>query len=183
LTQSILWRRLDVPGHDACRLEQGEAGWKLAGAAVFEENGLPACLRYEVECAGNWHTQHGQVHGWVGPYAVAIHITRSEAGNWTLNGRTMAGLEHCVDLDLGFTPATNLLTLRRLSLSIGEAADVSAAWLDASADVLALLPQRYERRSETTYWYEARRFDYAALLEVDPTGFIHRYPGLWEAES
>ena len=38
-----------------------------------------------------------------------------------------------------------------------------------------------ERRSQTTYWYEASRFGYAALLEVAPTGFVQIYPDLWEA--
>lgn len=92
-------------------------------------------------------------------------------------------VEGCSDLDLGFTPATNLLQLRRLALADGQAADVPVAWLDVSAGTLDLLSQRYERRTKGTYWYEAARFDYAALLEVDPSGFIQRYPELWEAES
>jgi len=32
---SVLWRRLDTPGHDVCRLEKSDAGWKLEGVAVF----------------------------------------------------------------------------------------------------------------------------------------------------
>jgi hypothetical protein len=88
----------------------------------------------------------------------------------------------CVDLDLGFTPATNLLQLGRLALTEGQAADAPVAWLDVSAGTLEVLSQRYERRSATTYWYEAPGFGYAGLLEVAPTGFITRYPGLWEAE-
>ncbi len=84
--------------------------------------------------------------------------------------------------DLGFTPSTNLLQLRRLALAEGEAADVRVAWLDAAAGTLDRLDQRYERRTQSEYWYEAPRFEYAALLEVAPTDFILRYPGLWEAE-
>ena len=102
---------------------------------------------------------------------------------WTLNGAVVSGLENCVDLDFGFTPATNLLQLRRLALALEEAANVPVAWLDVSAGTLEVLHQRYERRSETTYWYEAPRFDYAAMLEVTAAGFIRRYPGLWEEES
>lgn len=37
-------------------------------------------------------------------------------------------------------------------------------------------------RTGATYWYEAPRFTYAALLEVTPTGFVRLYPGLWEME-
>jgi uncharacterized protein len=179
---SVLWRRLDTPGHDACRLEQGVAGWTLDGAAVFSENGVPARLLYQVACDPSWRTEHGEVRGWLGGQSVEFRVERTTEGVWTLNGELAPGLGHCLDLDFGFTPATNLIQLRRSALAEGQAADVPVAWLDVSAGRLDALPQRYERRSETTYWYEAPRFDYAALLEVDPAGFIRRYPGLWESE-
>ena len=35
-------------------------------------------------------------------------------GDWKLNDVPVPELAHCVDLDLGFTPATNLMQLRRL---------------------------------------------------------------------
>jgi hypothetical protein len=179
---SILWRRLDAPGHDACRLEESDAGWTLDGTAVFLEDGVPALLAYHVACDRAWHTRGGRVRGWLGQQSVEVSIERSAAGAWTLDGALVSGLENHVDLDLGFTPATNLLQLRRLGLAVGKAADAPVAWFDLHADTLEILPQRYERRGESTYWYEAPRYDYAALLEVDPSGFIRRYPGLWEAE-
>ncbi len=37
----ILWRRLDVPGHDACRLLRSDAGWQLEGAAAFRHERNP----------------------------------------------------------------------------------------------------------------------------------------------
>jgi uncharacterized protein len=95
----------------------------------------------------------------------------------------ISGLENCVDLDFGFTPATNLLQLRRLALAPGQAAEAPVAWLDVTAGTLKALTQRYERRTEATYWYKAPKFDYAAFLEVSPAGFLQRYPGFWEAES
>jgi hypothetical protein len=177
----VLWRRLDAPGHDACRLEQGPAGWTLDGAAVFSEDGVPARLAYRVACDAAWRTERGEVRGWVGSRAVELTVTRSVGSVWTVNGAAVPDLGHCLDLDFGFSPSTNLLQLRRCALAVGQAGDVPVAWLDVSAGTLEALPQRYERRSETTYWYEAPRFDYAALLEVDAAGFIQRYPGLWEA--
>lgn len=179
----ILWKRLDAPGHDACCLERYDAGWKLHGSAVFRHDGAPAQLTYQVVCDPAWRTLQGQVEGWLGVQPVAIRIARTNAGVWTLDGLVVASLENCIDLDLGFTPATNLLPLRRLDLAEGQSAEAPAAWLDVAAGTLAVLPQRYERRSKTTYWYEAPSVNYEALLEVAPTGFVLRYPGLWETES
>jgi uncharacterized protein len=180
---SVLWRRLDTPGHDACRLEQRATGWVLDGAAVFSEDGSPAWLTYRVAGDLAWRTQNGEVRGWLGGRAVEFIVSRTCEGLWTLNGTVVAHLDGCVDLDLGFTPATNLTQIRRSALAVGQAADVPVAWLDPSAGTLEVLAQRYERRGETTYWYEAPKFDYAALLEVGPSGFIQRYPGLWDAEG
>lgn len=180
---TILWRRLDTPGHDACRLERSSSGWLLEGTAVFRHEGLPAQLAYHIECDQEWRSQRGNVRGWLGADSIDYRIARTPQGAWSLDDAIVIDLGDCVDLDFGFTPATNLSQIRRLALNEGQAANAPAAWLDVSKGTLRLLPQRYERRSETTYWYEATMFQYAALLEVAPTGFVRSYPGLWEAEA
>jgi uncharacterized protein len=183
LVASILWRRLDTPGHDACRLQGDDGGWQLDGTAVFQHEGAPAHLTYRVWCDRAWRTREGFVHGWVGPQAVDVRIVRSIEGSWSIDDRVVPGVEGCVDVDLGFTPATNLLSIRRLDLAEGRAADVPVAWLDVAADTLELLPQHYERRTATTYWYESPTAGYTALLETTPAGFVSRYPGLWETDA
>jgi uncharacterized protein len=150
---------------------------------VFQLEGRPALLTYAATCDVSWRAQSGHVRGWIADRAVDLSVERTAGGAWRLGGAEVSGLRDCVDLDFGFTPSTNLLQLRRLALQTGQSADAPAAWLDISTGTLDVLVQRYERRSETTYWYEAPRFDYAALLEVDHVGFVRRYPGLWEVES
>lgn len=177
---AIIWRRLDTPGHDACRLDRQDGGWRLDGAAVFRHEAAPAHLVYRVACDAAWRALRGEIRGWLGARPVDIAIDRTAAGDWAVNGAAAAGLERCVDLDLAVTPATNLTTIRRLALSVGDAADVPVAWLDVEATALVALPQRYERRAEAVYWYESPRHGYAALLDVTPEGFVRRYPGLWE---
>ena len=180
---AILWRRLEAPGHDACRLEQAVLGWRLDGAAVFRHEGVPALISYRVACDDAWRTLRGTATGWIDGTTVEWHAERTAGGLWTLNGEPVTGLDDCVDLDFGFTPATNAFPLRRLALAVGTAASVAAAWLDISTGTLERLTQRYERRSEGTYWYESPRFEYAALLEVSANGFVRSYPRLWEAEG
>ena len=180
---SVLWRRLDTPGHDLCRLEKYGDGWILEGVAAFLHEDGPATLTYRIACDRTWRTIHGAVHGYLGERTVRIRINRTSDGQWTFNEAPVAGFEHLVDLDFSFTPASNLFHLQRLDLQAGEGRDLSAAWLDPAADVLQILPQRYERRSETKYLYEAPTVPYAAEIEIRPDGFVRRYPGLWEAEE
>ena len=177
---SILWRRLDVAGHDACRLLAAADGWRLDGTAVFLADDAPARLAYRVDCDAGWRTRRGRVQGWFGARAVDLEIERTAAGAWRLDGVPVPGLEALADLDFGFTPATNLIALRRLALAVGATAEAPAAWLDAAAGTLGRLKQRYARKSETLYNYEAPEAGYAAVLEVTPDGFVCRYRGLWE---
>ena len=180
-TASALWQRLDSPGHDAAWLERSPDGWVLQGTAVFRRGDAPACLAYEVVCDPSWVTIRGSVRGRLGDDRVAHELTRNASG-WAVDGEPVAGLGDLVDLDFGFTPATNLLQLRRVGLAIGEAVDVTVAWFEgeSASKALVRLPQRYERRSEDTYWYESPTTDYTGELVVGADGFARRYPGLWE---
>jgi hypothetical protein len=92
----------------------------------------------------------------------------------------------CVDLDLSFTPATNLLPLRRLDLAVDQAAEVRSAWLEWPAAVLTPLIQRYARRSVAEYDYEADlpgTAKFVGLLRVEPRGWVLDYADLWQAEA
>ena len=182
---AMLWRRLDAAGHDAARLSLGAGGSELHGMAVFREDGGPSALRYHVRCDEHWRTRDAVVDGWRAGHPVELRIERDSAGGWTINGRPSASVQGCVDLDLSFTPATNLLPLRRLRLAPGAAAEVRAAWLEWPGAVLRPLPQRYARRTDGLYAYEAELPGgdvFAADLEVDAVGWITEYPGLWRAD-
>jgi uncharacterized protein len=91
-------------------------------------------------------------------------------------------VEGCIDIDLGFSPSTNLLPIRRLELAVGEEAAVTAAWLPFPSLVFERLPQVYRREGEGTYRYASSGGVFVRRLEVNPAGFVTSYPGLWQAE-
>src|SRR5690606_31701341 len=66
VVDSVLWRRLDTPGHDFCRLQRSGAGWKLHGMAVFRQDGVAAGLAYQVACDRTWRTRGGRIRGSLG---------------------------------------------------------------------------------------------------------------------
>jgi hypothetical protein len=181
----ILWRRLDVPGHDAASLQMDGDGAVLSGMAAFHE-GAPTALAYVVHADREWKTTESHVWGWRGRDAIDVRLHRDSAGTWTLNDELCAEVQGCMDLDLGFTPATNLLPLRRLSLSIGQSAEVRSAWLEWPDVRLTPLVQRYARRTETEYDYESdlpggELFRSTLLVQAD--GWVLDYGGLWRVEE
>jgi uncharacterized protein len=159
-------------------LRPGGNGWLLRGAAAFDHDGGSAAVAYQVEVNARWETKRGLIRGFLGRQPIQREIRRDDQG-WTLNGVAVEGLEHLVDLDYGFTPATNVLQLSRLALELGQRADVPVVWFDLDSASLVELPQIYERRSEASYWYEAPTVPYRALLEIAPNGFVRSYPDLW----
>jgi hypothetical protein len=72
MVASILWRRLDVEGHDACVLWQTDGGHRLKGQAIVIQDGKPCCLAYEVDCDAGWHTRAERIDGFLGSASCAM---------------------------------------------------------------------------------------------------------------
>ena len=86
------------------------------------------------------------------------------------------------DIDLGFTPATNTLPIRRMMAQRQDGADLAAVWLDAGDWSLKLLPQTYAKAADG-WRYASPSHDFEADLAVDGDGFVTDYPGLWTREG
>jgi len=157
------------------------SGWHLAGTAVFSHEGTPCSLEYRVECDAAWRTASARVRGWVGMQAVDLNVVADGTRRWRLNGSECGAVAGCLDIDLAFSPSTNLLPIRRLDLRPGQAAEVRAAWLRFPEVVLEPLDQVYRRLDQMTYRYESGGGAFVATLRTNATGFVTSYPGLWEA--
>jgi hypothetical protein len=181
--ESILWRGLVLPGHEACRLFSLNSEWHLEGTAVFSHEQRSCRLDYQIVCDATWHTLFAKVAGWLGTTVVDIQIKTDPSGHWWLNDVDQSDVMDCTDIDLNFSPSTNLLPIRRLGLAIGETAQVQAAWLRFPSFKLELLPQRYHRLNAHTYRYESAGGQFVAELKVNHSGFVIDYPGIWQAES
>jgi hypothetical protein len=181
--QSILWRRLDRPGHEFLRLSSEEFEWRLNGSALFSHEQQPCRLDYQIECDLSWHTVSGRVTGWLGNEPVEIDISVEHSRSWRLNGDECPPVAGCADLDLNFSPSTNLLPIRRLNLAIGEEAAVQAAWLRFPGFTLERLDQVYRRIDADTYRYESAGGEFVREIRVNAAGLVTSYPDFWEAET
>jgi hypothetical protein len=179
---SVIWRRLDQPGHEAARLISHAGEWTLAGTAVFASDTGACRLDYVVVCGADWRTRSGRVSGWLGTDAVEVEVAVDSGGRWRLSGVDCPAVAGCPDLDLNFSPSTNLLPIRRLGLAVGAEAPVRAAWLRFPSFVLEPLDQVYRRTAEATYRYESLGGAFVRDLRVNAAGFVIDYPGFWQME-
>jgi uncharacterized protein len=157
--------------------------WHLAGTSVFVHDRQPCRLDYRITCDSAWRTLSGRVIGWVGNETVEIEVAVDAARRWRLNGTEYPTVAGCLDLDLSFSPSTNLLPIRRLDLAIGEEGEAQAAWLRFPDFTLEPLAQRYRRLDAATYHYESAGGAFVTELQVNGAGFVARYADLWEAEA
>ena len=182
MVSTILWRRLDQPGHDSARLTELPTGPIIEGTALFNHSGLPCRLDYRVVCDPEWRTVTARVVGWLGASPMEVDVAVAASRQWTLNGRRCAEVHGCDDIDLSFSPASNLLPIRRLRPATGAPVEVRAAWLAFPELELQPLDQTYERLGESEYRYTSDGGDFTAILETNPAGFVTYYPGLWRLE-
>lgn len=182
MDQSILWRRLDRPGHESARLFVENSSWHLTGTAVFAHDQEPCRLDYLIVCDSAWQTRTARVAGWMGNKTVEIQVSVDNNRRWQLNGAEQQGVEGCSDVDLNFSPSTNLLPIRRLGLAVGEQATVRAAWLRFPSFALEPLDQTYLRIGANSYRYESAGGSFTTELEVNEVGLVTRYPNFCEVE-
>jgi hypothetical protein len=178
------WRRLDVPGREDARLERTETGWRLSGELDVEEARVAAHLRYVIDCDVEWRTRSAAIEGEADGYPLQFALAADGEGHWTRDGTPVPELTGALDVDLGFTPATNTLPIRRLSLAVGGSGRVRSAWLRFPELRLEPLDQVYTRESERRFRYRAvvDGEEFTARLDTDPFGRVLHYEGLWEAE-
>jgi hypothetical protein len=181
--ETILWRRLDLPGHEIATIVRTVDGWRLDGVAVLAESGRPCRIEYEITCDARWVTRHCAIRGHVGEQSVRLDVQRGPTAVWSVGGLEVPALEGCEDIDLGFSPVTNLLPIRRLGLSVGAQSIVRAAWIRFPELTAEVLVQTYTRVSADRYVYESAGGAFRRELQVDAFGSVIDYPGLWRAEA
>ena len=180
---TVLWQRIDLPGHEICQLVTSAEGWRLSGVALVAHDGRPCRLDYEILCDASWETRSAHIWGHIGGAPADLVVVCAPNRTWSVNGSVVPLLDGCIDIDLGFSPSTNLLPVRRLTLSVGERAAVRAAWVRFPNLGLEVLEQSYTRIGPLAYRYESANGAFTRDLSVDANGFVLEYPGLWRAET
>ncbi len=181
--EKIIWRRIDIPGHESVWAFANDEGWSLDGSAVFVYEGKPCRLDYLIECDDGWNTAFATINGWVGDDLIDLEIEVDQGERWTINGENCPEVDGCVDIDLNFSPVTNTLPIRRLEMAVGESESVRSAWLRFPSFKFEALDQIYTRLDAMIYRYESGGSRFIRELTVNEFGLVTHYPDYWKMES
>ncbi|MGH9175865.1 MAG: putative glycolipid-binding domain-containing protein, partial [Vicinamibacterales bacterium] len=177
--RTVVWKCLFEPGLEFFALRETADGWQLAGTVVAVRDEQPLRVDYRVDCSADWRTRRVELTMSSGADGRELALRVDDAGAWCSGDDRLGELSGFVDVDLGITPATNTLPIRRLSLAIGASAAVSATWIQFPSLVIGPLSQHYTRLAERRYRYESDT-GFECVLDVDQHGLVTHYPDGWE---
>jgi hypothetical protein len=206
LPKALFWQRTDAAGSEHVVLSD-RAGLHARGV-MAAATPVPFALRYELYTDDQWVTARFEATAEGAGFVRSVRLERA-AGRWRVTateqgdldaalmaaGHPRAGmpgaedpgrLHAALDVDLGFSPLTNTLPVRRLGLlgSADTTADDQPAQEHTVAVAWVLVPSLEVVASEQTYRAlggERVRFrsgSFAADLTLDASGYVLAYPGL-----
>ena len=182
-TTERLWFCAPLYSSEYFRADVDEAeGRRLRGDVVLLLGDRPGRVSYQVEVDAGWRTRRVEVDVEQATGHTRLLVVADGQGAWEVDGAPAPELAGCVDIDLGCTPSTNTLPIRRLGLAVGDQQDISAAWLQFPELRLVAATQTYRRLDDTTWRYSSGHF--AADLLVDDEGYVRRYgDDLWRTPN
>jgi uncharacterized protein len=177
LIRTVHWRRIGHPGTERLDLWRSPQGWMLDGAVEAFDTELFR-VSYRVRCTPGWETVGAAIQVVAHGSQRSLDLAFDRNAGWSTNGDQAPGLGSCTDIDLGVTPSTNTLPIRRLQLEVGATERILAAWVRFPGLDVTASEQRYTRLSDRRYLYESATF--RAEVEVDDLDLVTTYAGIWE---
>jgi hypothetical protein len=199
MPRSLCWQRVDSTGIEHVLFDD-RSGLYARGTIVGTDP-LTYSGSYELLADQKWASARLTVNvegaGWLRSLTLERaagrwHATAGEQGDLDAalmhEGHTRAqlpGVENpdrlatALDVDLGYSPLTNTLPIRRLGLraaATGTQQTVAVAWVLVPSLVVVPAQQTYTVVGLGTIRYSSG--DFSAELTVDGDGFVTHYPGL-----
>lgn len=173
-TRRVAWRRSDeVESDEHATVTIRDTGLSMVGTVLGAEAGIPVRIEYRVMTEGSGLTTAAHVRDLRGFEQRALTLERTAKGVWSVNGKVDRSLKGCTDVDLGCSPSTNTLPIRRLRLGVGASQSIQAAWVRFPELTVTKGIQTYTRLDEFTYRYDSGTF--SAELVVDDDGLVASY--------
>ena len=177
-TRRVSWCRSDeIRADEHCTITFRDEGLSLVGTVMGADRGVPIRIEYRVLVGAAGETTAVHVRDLRGFAQRTLTLARDAKGNWSVNGAAARALKGCIDVDLGCSPSTNTLPIRRLRLGVGRSKTIQAAWVRFPELSVEKAAQTYSRLDELTYRYASGTFE--AELIVDDDGVVARYAD-WE---
>lgn len=165
---------------ESARIEVAERRFTATGVQLGVEP-YPYRLDYVLETGADWITRRLLLMLQDGTGEQRLDLRHDGAGHWTASGEELDEVAGALDCDLAYSPLTNTMPILRERLrERTDAVDLTMAWVDVPTLTVHPSRQRYVSVDRDTVRYVTAGDDFEADLQLDPDGFVTRYPHLAE---
>lgn len=172
------WQNWEGDGFEHLALLEEPNGIVAEAAIVATVESEAFAIRYRIECDASWRVRRASISR-IGDDK-PIELTADGAGSWRDgNGIALPQLAGAIDIDISVTPFTNTLPLRRLRLGQGQSSEILVVYVPVPSLAMTTDRQRYTRLGKHRYRYESVDSDFTRDIEVDDSGLVTVYPGLF----
>ncbi|MFJ8579088.1 putative glycolipid-binding domain-containing protein [Micromonospora sp. NPDC093277] len=201
LPKSLFWSRTDTAGSEHAIVDDRES--VVAWGVLLAADPVPYTCRYQLTAGADWSATSLEADVEGADWARSVRLEKAEDG-WRVRtgeagdldaalraaGHPPAGLPgieepdrlaDALDLDLTGSPLFNTLPIRRIGLGrlpVEHARRVTVAWVLLPGLVVLPADQVYTSLGPGRVRFASDTF--TADLDVDPDGYVVRYPGLAE---
>jgi hypothetical protein len=177
----ILWHCAVLGSSEYASLSPRDNGYHLQGLTVMPLEDRPCHIEYAVAVDAAWSPHFVTATITTPTQITTRQLERDADGHWRLDGQVAVYLDGCTDVDLGWTPATNTIPIRRLDLAVGDTEAISAAWIRFPELDVAVSQQRYTRLADDCWRYQSGQYDFDLTTDV-ASGLVLEYgDDLWRA--
>jgi hypothetical protein len=158
------WSGWDGSGHELLTLGYESGGWTADGVVRGVD------VHYVVRVDEQWRLR--QFLLFRDQEEPDLWLGVNPARQWgEVNGAYRPELDGCVDVDLGCTPFTDSLPIKRLLLDVGDVAEVQVARVDEETLEVTPVLRRYERIAPDRWLVDG------VEVQVDDDGLVLDHPG------
>ncbi len=193
LERVLTWRGLDTQRMELAEVSLGAGGLTARGVQICTSGVAPGDrdgeavdvpgryrLDYSLQTDADLVTSSISIDARGEGWERSLDLRRSPEGEWH-GDEALPEVAGALDCDLGLSPLTNFMPIRRHRLTEGgEGADFVMAWIAVPALTVHRSEQRYEPIDARRVRYVGKHRSFEGELQLDDDGFVELYPGLGE---
>lgn len=177
--KTVMWKNLHNNGLEFCQYFI-ENELKIRGHVIYYDENSPMIINYSVDCDSEGQTSLVEINQKTNHSNQTIVLQRDINNCWFKDSIEIKAVNGLVDIDIGVTPSTNTLPIRRLKLGKNESKIFQSIWVRFPDMSILPLEQKYTRIEDKIYVYESLKSGYKAEIEVDEYGIVQSYESEWQ---
>ncbi|MEC4114804.1 putative glycolipid-binding domain-containing protein [Myroides pelagicus] len=178
MDKNITWIGESNLSIERCSIISKENSFHIKGELVGNKNNQVYGVEYQIVVDEQWQTRFFSLNTHIG-HRNSFTMAHKINGVWQIDEVEHLEYNECIDIDIAVTPFTNTIAINRLNLAVGESLVQTVMYINPIDDRISPMLQEYKRLSTNSYYYKNLGTEYEAVIEVDDTGLVKNYPGLF----